>query len=279
MGLRVQFKRGASKYIMNHAFDDGEIVINTDTKSLHVGDGETLGGHEIPSKVEVENIVKDAVSISKDPEDLENGSFTVSQSSNVITEDPDVSILALQNDIWGYKSNKSYTVNEYVLYQGDIYKCIQDNTVTVDGETTHIAPTDGNYWVKVATLADLVSKADKDFTNINNTAKIAIAHNAMPSNVYDELTRNIPTSTYFTAPADGYININATTTGNAYLLITIWENNVLIDGVLGSSTAGIDIYAFIPIKKGDRYKLDHLSLTGFTYHRFIYAVGSESEKA
>ena len=151
MSLRVQFKRGTSRQIENCVLDDGEIVINTNTKSIHVGDGTTLGGHEIPSKVEVENIVKNSVSISKSSEDLENGTYTVSQSSNVITENPDVSILALQNDIWGYKADKDYAVGSFVIYNNDLYQCIVAN-----GPASTVAnPSNVVYWSQIPTLADL----------------------------------------------------------------------------------------------------------------------------
>lgn len=151
MSLRVQFKRGTSRQIENCVLDDGEIVINTNTKSIHVGDGTTLGGHEIPSKVEIENIVKNSVSISKSAEDLENGTYTVSQASNVITENPDVSILALQNDIWGYKADKDYAVGSFVIYNNDLYQCIVAN-----GPASTVAnPSNVVYWSQIPTLADL----------------------------------------------------------------------------------------------------------------------------
>lgn len=151
MSLRVQFKRGTSRQIENCVLDDGEIVINTNTKSIHVGDGTTLGGHEIPSKTEIENIVKNSVSISKSSEDLENGTYTVSQASNVITENPDVSILALQNDIWGYKADKDYAVGSFVIYNNDLYQCIVAN-----GPASTVAnPSNVVYWSQIPTLADL----------------------------------------------------------------------------------------------------------------------------
>jgi len=151
MGIKVNFRRGTSQQIKQFPINNGEIVINTDTKSIHVGDGTTLGGHEIPSKVEVENIVKNSVSISKSSGDLENGTYTVSQSSNVITENPDVSILALQNDIWGYKADKDYAVGSFVIYNNDLYQCIVAN-----GPASTVAnPSNVVYWSQIPTLADL----------------------------------------------------------------------------------------------------------------------------
>jgi len=151
MGIKVNFRRGTSQQIKQFPINNGEIVINTDTKSIHVGDGRTLGGHEIPSKTEVENIVKNSVSISKSAGDLENGTYTVSQSSNVITENPDVSILALQNDIWGYKADKDYAVGSFVIYNNDLYQCIVAN-----GPASTVAnPSNVVYWSQIPTLADL----------------------------------------------------------------------------------------------------------------------------
>lgn len=151
MGIKVNFRRGTSQQIKQFPIDNGEIVINTDTKSIHVGDGRTLGGHEIPSKAEIEKIVKNSVSISKSAGDLENGTYTVSQSSNVITENPDVSILALQNDIWGYKADKDYAVGTFVIYNNDLYQCIVAN-----GPASTVAnPSNVVYWSQIPTLADL----------------------------------------------------------------------------------------------------------------------------
>ena len=78
-------------------------------------------------------------------------------SQNIITENLDVSILALQQNLWAYDSTRDYAVGSYVFDENkDICKCIQAN-----GPTNIHAPSDSAYWLRVAT-EDFVN------TSINN---------------------------------------------------------------------------------------------------------------
>ena len=199
-------------------------------------------------------------------------------------------IYYIQNGgIASYSASFDYAVGSFVKYNDEFYSCIQ-----VNGASTEIkAPTETAYWSKISTLADISStfanqdlsnlsasgqaiidnKTDISFSNVNNTANILMAHNAMPSNVYDELTWGA-NGTQYTAPADGFfragyysaeskqIGLNNT---NSRLAINFFSN--------GSKNI------WIPAKKGDSIALTY-DATSYsnTYIIFIYAVGSESEQ-
>jgi len=47
MAHKILLKRGLSKNRLNYIPEVGELIIETDTKLLYIGDGETLGGHLI----------------------------------------------------------------------------------------------------------------------------------------------------------------------------------------------------------------------------------------
>ena len=85
------------------------------------------------------------------------------------------SIFYMQNGgLWSYNSAFDYAVGRVVLYNGNLYKCIQANS-----STSPKAPTNSAYWVKVVTLADFANFADIDLSNLSQTG----------------LTKIIPTST------------------------------------------------------------------------------------
>ena len=195
-----------------------------------------------------------------------------------------------------YSAAFDYVVGRYVVYNNTLYKCIQANgaSSTVVAPDS-VSPLGSDYWIQVATLADLdnfantdlsnlsatgqalfTNKADKDFSNIDNTAKIAIAHNAMPSTVYDDLTTSIAIGTQFTAPADGFLYIEASaSTSTAYLDAFIGATYT----IRATAPGGVGVLElFAPVKKGMTYVINHVQLSTFVKHRFIYAVGSESEQ-
>lgn len=124
-------------------------------------------------------------------------------------------------------------------------------------------------------MADLALKADKDFTNIDNTAKIAIAHNAMPSDTYDDLTLGATGATY-TAPADGYAFIQKGTSGTSQSVVIVNTTTNLLS--VGAASSGIATGTFLPVKKGDTFQVNYTAGGALVYFRFVYAVGSESEQ-
>lgn len=132
------------------------------------------------------------------------------------------------------------------------------------------------------------SGADTSLSNITDAGKIAIAHNAMPSLTYDELT---PTSGQtYTAPADGYFYLLGVTNGaDAYIEMYDTSNNEAETSsvrlnISFARTFGSTLPFLCPAFKGQKFVLLYQSLvfsyTGFTNlgMKFFYAVGSESEQ-
>ncbi len=125
---------------------------------------------------------------------------------------------------------------------------------------------------------DLNGKADVDLTNCTDVADIKMAHNAMPSDRYIDLTLGASGTTY-TAPADGYIYFSKDQSGSTQQYAVITGASDGIAGQLGdgASMNGYGVHILRPVKKGTTFKVNY-TLTGTThYFRFIYAVGSESE--
>lgn len=56
-----------------------------------------------------------------------------------------------QGGIYEYSASIDYTVGTRVLYNGEIYKCIQENGIS----STVVAPTNTSYWTRFALLTDL----------------------------------------------------------------------------------------------------------------------------
>lgn len=132
------------------------------------------------------------------------------------------------------------------------------------------------------------SGADTSLSNITDAGKIVIAHNAMPSLIYDELT---PTSGQtYTAPADGYFYVLGVTNGSdAYIEMYDTSNNEAETdsvrlNIAFARTWGSTLPFLCPAFKGQKFVLLYQSLvfsyTGFTNlgMKFFYAVGSESEQ-
>jgi len=124
--------------------------------------------------------------------------------------------------------------------------------------------------------------ANKNLTNITDTAKILISGMGMPSDSYIDLTLGASGSTY-TAPANGYFCLNKTKTSqNQYIAINrkskdsdAFEMGVWSNGN-PAATSGL-VYTYLPAKKDDLIQIDYSAGGAVSYFRFIYAQGSESE--
>ena len=176
-----------------------------------------------------------------------------------------------------YSADFDYVVGRVILYtDNNLYKCIQANGVssTVVAPDS-VSPLGSDYWVQVATLADFANYAKTDLSNIDNTAKIAIAHNAMPSNVYDELTLGADGTSY-TAPSDGYFQFTKQTnaSGQYIELINVTTGLGIVCIVGNLQTCQV----FLPVQKGDKVRAGYNAGGSLLAFRFIYAVGSESEQ-
>lgn len=174
-----------------------------------------------------------------------------------------------QGGIASYSNTIDYVPGRVVLYNSSIWQCLVAN-----GADDPQEPVEGVYWTEMLTLASVVNGfADVSLSNVNNTASILMAHNAMPSTKYDTLTAGASGTTY-TAPADGYfyLNLNTTTSG----LLYNQTNNLRVRSWVPSGGTNAT-QLFIPVKKGDVVKLAYGTGTVNSFW-FIYAVGSESEQ-
>lgn len=121
------------------------------------------------------------------------------------------------------------------------------------------------------------SGANTSLSNLTDAGKIQAAHLAMPSDVYDELTV-VSSGTEYTAPSHGYFWGGAS--NNVFILNT--TNNLaqaspstLRPGEISSFVGG---NAFLPVSKGQKITFYYFGSPNEVALRFIYAVGSESEK-
>lgn len=155
---------------------------------------------------------------------------------------------------------------------------IYGNSSTVQPQSTKVL-----YYIVIATTTktdiqvdidqvatDLNSKADVDLTNVNNSGTSKVAHWAMPSTTYDNLTVG-STGTSYTAPADGWVKFSAQTNNNNQFIQIQATMTAL---AVASGTLYID--AFIPIRKGETFTIYYTAPNNKAL-RFYYAVGSESE--
>lgn len=122
---------------------------------------------------------------------------------------------------------------------------------------------------------DLNSKADVDLTNTNNQAKILMASMGLPSNTVTSLSTGTSNTTY-TAPANGYFNVQLTTGSNSGNTMSHVERS---DGLrlFGTSSNYANGGVLMPVLKGQKIKVWYQSNVTFSKIYFIYAKGSESE--
>lgn len=203
---------------------------------------------------------------------------------------------AQNGGIASYTNTFDYKIGAFVKYNNEFYRCIQAN-----GASTEVkAPTETAYWSKITTLADVANafanqdlsnlsasgqtiidnKADISFSNVNNTANILMAHNAMPSDKYDDLTLGA-TGTAYTAPADGFFYLDKIATASGQLVhATCYDlaNQELFHAFSYSFANNNSLAVFVPIKKGNSVRMWYNAQGSTNYFRFIYAVGSESEQ-
>lgn len=187
-----------------------------------------------------------------------------------------------------YSADFDYSVGSFVKYNDEFYRCIQANGISTEVK----APTKTAYWSKITTLADVANafanqdlsnlsasgqaiidnKADISFSNVNNTANILMAHNAMPSTTSENITVGVSGSTY-TAPADGYFIAYGTATASGQYIQLSSGNSM---NITIFSTGNSSMRAFLPVRKGAPLLLGY-TVAGSIELRFNYAIGAESE--
>lgn len=98
-----------------------------------------------------------------------------------------------------------------------------------------------------------------------------MAHNAMPSNRYENLTLGASGASY-TAPADGYIYLNKSATAANQSITIINDSNGMRtnDSATGS---GIWVATYLPVSKGQPIRITYTTDGTTNVFRFIYANG------
>ena len=124
----------------------------------------------------------------------------------------------------------------------------------------------------------LNSKVDTDVGNTNATGNAVIAHYAMPSDKYENVTWG-SSGDKFTAPADGYYTCTRiSTTTPQYLSIRTEDanGNALLEQAIHASGTNQYLSLTVPIAKGQRFVVFFNGSTAQNF-KFIYAKGSEPQ--
>lgn len=135
---------------------DGQTVTDTDDNTTKAANTKFVQAIKAKLAEDITNIAEksNAITVSDTAPNVANmpvASGIMHPAQNIITENPDVSILALQQDMWAYSATKDYAVGSFVIYNNSIYQCIVAN-----GPASTVAnPSNVVYWSQIPTLADL----------------------------------------------------------------------------------------------------------------------------
>ena len=133
------------------------------------------------------------------------------------------------------------------------YSCVCCKTTASGGKITSLT---------VNQPARLVDYSDTDF----------IAHQAMPSSRYVDLTLGATGSSY-TAPADGYYIVSKQSANdNEYITLLNAATNFSIDEFCPAS---MNTRLFMPVSKGDVIQVNYTTSGTTNYFRFVYANGAK----
>ena len=117
-------------------------------------------------------------------------------------------------------------------------------------------------YINVDDLSDNTIKMD-------NSISSQVAHMAMPSDKYIDLTLGA-SGTNYTAPADGWIQLDGSSTTMGDFL----EISSTINFTFQSATAQQYCRAFFPVAKNTNYKIYYNGFTVKSF-KFVYAIGSQ----
>ena len=112
------------------------------------------------------------------------------------------------------------------------------------------------------------------FTPLDKNDTQYMAHQAMPSTKYIDLTLG-SSGTVYTAPADGYVAIRQYfASAQNVNFVGIYHYEASID-IMQSRPAESDVATFMPIKKGQRFRVYYNDITSnvASYFRFVFAEG------
>ena len=209
--------------------------------------------------------------------------------SGVSTANDGFVMLGIEPDLWWQRQSTEtgdYMSVSIPVLKNDVVRVYYQSLKTTDLYFRFIyAQGNGDLYFKVANAVQnldmldaaqitnaLTLKADVDLTNVNDAGKIAIAHNAMPSNTRTTLTA----ASSYTAPADGWFRFQGTTTvANGYVYASVTSGNGYYD-ICYAPASGYTVAINIPVSKGQTLSVGFGGATASVY-TFIYAQGSESE--
>ena len=185
----------------------------------------------------------------------------------------------------------SATGNTYVRYydilKASAYNPIYGNSPTVqvqsisvyvyiviaNAQKTSIAVDIDKVMTDVNNLGS--NKANKDFSNVTDVAKVMMAKASMPSTRYIDLTLGA-TGTWYTAPADGYFCLVGAPAIAAACEISLTNITASLFSTAQNTVAwGLRIY--IPCSKNDIVCVGYSVIFRVSLFKFIYAQGAVSE--
>lgn len=145
------------------------------------------------------------------------------------------------------------------------------NSIALD--TSTLTGTATRVWTGAQPTID--TKADTDLNNITDSAKVMMSGMGMPSDTYIDLTLGASGSTY-TAPANGYIFLNKSSSGaGQYTGITNNTSGLITEQI---STANYqNLPCSLECGQGDSLTVEYTAGGALISFRFVYAQGSESE--
>lgn len=138
---------------------DGQTVTDTDDNTTKAANTKFVQAVKAELETDIADIAEksNAITVSDTAPNVANmpiASGVMHPSQNIITENPDVSILALQQDMWAYDPTKDYIVGSFVIYNNSIYQCLVAN-----GPSSTVAnPSNVTYWTQIPTMEDLKNK-------------------------------------------------------------------------------------------------------------------------
>lgn len=220
-------------------------------------------------------------------------STNIARTSQIPTVPTNIS--SFTNDsgyITGITSTDVTTALGYTPYNSSNPSGYTSNVGTVTSVNNTSPDANGNVTISIPSISNLADKdlgnlsatgqavidgkADTSFSNITNTAKIAIAHNAMPSGTYTDLTLSTSGATY-TAPSDGWFTIRADGASSNTGARFVNTAGGLCSGWTTGNGGTAAVHANIPAAKGQSVLLEYNDLNTVYWFRFVYALGSESE--
>lgn len=240
------------------------------------------------------------MTFSKDPDVIQNENWQKGwQNATVIDEAPfeeDFNAISfvnsyntaylLQKGIPEYSENTTY-------FKGSICMIIDNNGEPTlyysktDNNLNHNPTTDTTNWAQIASLYNnnfvLIDGSNSTFNNLSTTAKEVITSLASPSN--RNISNIIPVGTiitpetpqYYTAPANGWVFIEALSASNAQTSAVYLYNTKAGIGTLQTvyGLQNIGSYLFIPVSKNDTVMISTAS-NNFKIDgsRFVYNNGN-----